>query len=90
MLRCHGEVRPHIPALLSISLQFMKYDPNYSYDDSEGEQDFDGDGDGQDDFSEDEEEEDFRLGMFMRTLRCGLCVTCRRASISFQCVNESK
>jgi len=36
VLRCPREVSPHLEAILTCTTQFMKYDPNYSYDEDEG------------------------------------------------------
>jgi cullin-associated NEDD8-dissociated protein 1 len=49
VLRCPNEIAPHIPAILQLSIHYMKYDPNYCYDDNEENEDED---------NEEEEEED--------------------------------
>ena len=49
VLRCPREVSPFISSILSTAIAFMKYDPNYSYDEEEGEE-------------EDEEEEEEEEG----------------------------
>jgi cullin-associated NEDD8-dissociated protein 1 len=37
-LRCPREITPHMDTILDLSLNFMKYDPNYAYDDDNGDQ----------------------------------------------------
>ncbi|KAJ0400185.1 hypothetical protein ATCC90586_009321 [Pythium insidiosum] len=39
VVRCHNGIAPHIEAVLALVLTFMKYDPNYSYGDSDDEED---------------------------------------------------
>jgi cullin-associated NEDD8-dissociated protein 1 len=59
--RCPREVTPFLLVILDVSLQFMKYDPNYSYDDDEDENEkmqIDENFDDQDN-QEYEDEEDF-------------------------------
>jgi hypothetical protein len=60
VLRCPNEITPHIPLILQLSLHYMKYDPNYCYDDdgedNENDDNEGGDGDGDDE--EDEYDED--------------------------------
>lgn len=36
-LRCPREVAPYLGDILRTSIGFMKYDPNYSYDDEDGD-----------------------------------------------------
>lgn len=60
ILRCPREISPHIKPILNIVLQFIKYDPNYTYvDDSSDEMDMmNGDDDefsDVDDFSDDDD-----------------------------------
>lgn len=41
-MRCPREVTPHLTGIIEVSLQYIKYDPNYSYgDDDEGDEDVD-------------------------------------------------
>lgn len=45
-MRCPREVTPHLTGIIEVSLQYIKYDPNYSYgDDDEGDEDVDMDND---------------------------------------------
>ncbi|KAJ3137637.1 Cullin-associated NEDD8-dissociated protein 2 [Physocladia obscura] len=68
ILRCPTEVTGHIEAISALSLEYMKHDPNYSYDsdeeddndenDEDENMDEDGDGDDEDDeegYSDDED-----------------------------------
>lgn len=55
ILRCPNEISPHVPAILQLSIHYMKYDPNYCYD----ENDEDNEGDEED---EEEEEDDDEYG----------------------------
>lgn len=46
VMRCPREVTPHLTGIIEVSLQYIKYDPNYSYgDDDEGDEDVDMDND---------------------------------------------
>lgn len=49
VLRCPREVTPHIESILQLSLKFLKYDPNYCYDEE---------GEGDEDVMEDDVEEE--------------------------------
>nr|CAG4651567.1 EOG090X00HY [Triops cancriformis] len=33
--RCHKEMAPHVPTIVSLCLEFVCYDPNYNYEDEE-------------------------------------------------------
>jgi cullin-associated NEDD8-dissociated protein 1 len=59
ILRCPNEIAPHVPAILQLSIHYMKYDPNYCYDenDEENEEDEENDED-----EEDEEEDEDGYG----------------------------
>lgn len=35
VVRCHNEITPHVPNILTLVMEFIKYDPNYNYGDSE-------------------------------------------------------
>lgn len=64
-MRCPREVTPHLGPIITVAIQYIKYDPNYSYgDDDDGEEDVDMDG---------EEYEEVRYGAIRtvcyRTLR---------------------
>lgn len=37
VIRCHGEITPHVNSILTLVMTFIKYDPNYSYGDSADE-----------------------------------------------------
>lgn len=51
-MRCPREVTLHLIPIINVAIQYIKYDPNYSYgDDDEGDEDVDMDG---------EEEEEVR------------------------------
>lgn len=53
VLRCPNEIAPHIPAILHLSIHYMKYDPNYCYDDNDDEnEDVENDEDQEDDEDE--------------------------------------
>eukprot|EP00903_Cladosiphon_okamuranus_P016633 g15341.t1 len=56
VMRCPREVTPHLTGIIEVSLQYIKYDPNYSYgDDDEEDEDVDMDNDEyEDEFSDDE------------------------------------
>lgn len=44
-MRCPREVTPHLGPIITVAIQYIKYDPNYSYgDDDDGEEDVDMDG----------------------------------------------
>lgn len=44
-MRCPREVTPHLTPIINVALQYIKYDPNYSYgDDDDGDEDVDMDG----------------------------------------------
>ena len=47
------QVTSHLESIIKVSLDFMKYDPNYTYGDSEGEDMEDGDEDEDGDYEED-------------------------------------
>lgn len=57
VLRCPREIAPHLEALITVSLDFAKYDPNYD-DDDEDEQMVEGGNTGELDNGEDEEEDE--------------------------------
>lgn len=63
VLRCPREVAPFLASILQVSVAFMKYDPNYAYDDDEdldgGDSDRmdEGDEGGEEDYGQDEDEE---------------------------------
>lgn len=71
VLRCPSEVSTHLAGIVDAALGFMKYDPNYTYEEEEGDGgdamaadngDEDGDGgeEGEEEYGEeDEEEEDY-------------------------------
>lgn len=40
-MRCPREVTPHLSSIIEVSLQYIKYDPNYSYDDDDADEDVD-------------------------------------------------
>ncbi|CAM9481770.1 unnamed protein product, partial [Ectocarpus sp. 8 AP-2014] len=55
VMRCPREVTPHLSGIISVSLQYIKYDPNYSYgDDEDGDEDVDMDEEYEEEFSDDE------------------------------------
>ena len=63
--RCPREVSPFIPSIQACALSFMKYDPNYSYDDedlhemkNENNEDSDNDNNGDDNEDDEEEQEE--------------------------------
>lgn len=35
VIRCHNEITPHVQSILTLVMEFIKYDPNYNYGDSE-------------------------------------------------------
>lgn len=39
VMRCPREVTPHLIPIINVALQYIKYDPNYSYGDDEDEND---------------------------------------------------
>eukprot|EP00096_Caligus_rogercresseyi_P003100 TRINITY_DN1567_c0_g1_i2.p1 TRINITY_DN1567_c0_g1~~TRINITY_DN1567_c0_g1_i2.p1 ORF type:complete len:1243 (+),score=465.99 TRINITY_DN1567_c0_g1_i2:109-3837(+) len=62
ILKCGKEITPHIPAILSLCLEYICYDPNYNYDEAdEGDEDMELDPDEEEypgDDSEDEYSDD--------------------------------
>ncbi|KAJ3341282.1 Cullin-associated NEDD8-dissociated protein 1 [Gonapodya sp. JEL0774] len=61
VLRCPSEITPHISSIISLSLEYLKYDPNYAGDedeDEEGEEegDTDMDADDEDDGLDDDQD----------------------------------
>lgn len=45
VMRCPREVTQHLSPIINVSLQYIKYDPNYSYgDDGDEDEDVDMDG----------------------------------------------
>jgi cullin-associated NEDD8-dissociated protein 1 len=60
LTRCPGEVAPFIPDILRVALSFVKYDPNYSYDEDNNEEEGEMEVvDAEGDDMEEEEEEGF-------------------------------
>jgi len=53
VLRCPREVVPHLQQIIQVALAFLKYDPNYSYGESDEEGDDDMN-DSEDEFSDDD------------------------------------
>uniref|UniRef100_K3X436 TATA-binding protein interacting (TIP20) domain-containing protein n=1 Tax=Globisporangium ultimum (strain ATCC 200006 / CBS 805.95 / DAOM BR144) TaxID=431595 RepID=K3X436_GLOUD len=37
VIRCHNEITPHVESILTLVMEFIKYDPNYNYGESEDE-----------------------------------------------------
>ena len=63
VVRCPREVTPHLSRIINVALQYIKYDPNYSYgDEDEGNGDEDVDMDA-------EEEEEVQDAVCCRVLR---------------------
>jgi len=61
ILKCQNEVEPHLDQIITASLAYMSYDPNYSYghgDAEDIEEDDDDQEDDDDDMEDDYEEED--------------------------------
>jgi cullin-associated NEDD8-dissociated protein 1 len=54
LLKCPREVEKHIPEILQKAIQFLQYDPNYSYGDDDDDEDMDGDDDDDDEYSGDD------------------------------------
>ncbi|CAM9970460.1 unnamed protein product [Ascophyllum nodosum] len=54
VVRCPREVTPHLSRIINVALQYIKYDPNYSYGDED-----EGNGDEDVDMDAEEEEEEF-------------------------------
>ena len=57
ILRCPREVSAHVTPILSSSLEFMKFDPNYCYDDDDEDDEED-----EDEEDEDEDDDDYEDG----------------------------
>lgn len=58
VVRCHNEITPHVPSILTLVMTFIKYDPNYNYGDSDDNGDDNGDGDeAMDDGDNDDDDE---------------------------------
>ena len=58
VLRCPREIVAHLTPLTDASMQFLKYDPNYSYDDDDDEM-MDGGGDDDDEMDDFDDDEDY-------------------------------
>lgn len=56
VLRCPKEVVPYLPSILEVSLGFMKYDPNYCYDDNDTTAMDTEDNEGEEEFGDDNED----------------------------------
>lgn len=59
ILRCPNEISPHISAILELSLFYMKYDPNYCYDDDNNNGDDDNDNNDEDDEDNDGDDDEY-------------------------------
>ena len=59
VLRCPREVTPHVSAIMNVAVKFMKFDPNYCYDDDEDDEEGEGgDGSGGDEYEEEDYDAD--------------------------------
>ena len=53
VLRCPKEITPHLEAIVSTSLRFVKHDPNYADEEEGDEMEEDNDEDQEDEYSDD-------------------------------------
>lgn len=69
MLRCHREVTSHLDEILKVALEFVKFDPNYSYGDSDEDEEMENE---EEEFSDDEAD-DYRSDSTSTASCRGMC-----------------
>ena len=54
MLRCPKEITPHLDAIVSVALRFVKHDPNYADEDEDDQMEEDEDDEEEEEYSDDD------------------------------------